>query len=72
MDAANPLHPTQADMDTLTTELRALRDLLVKLSLQLTDIQFESDASLRAHAISDADQLLMACRLAPRGQRGTS
>ena len=72
MDAVNPLYPTQADINTLTMELRALRDLLVTLSLQLTDIQFDSDAGLRAQATSDADQLLMACRHVPHGQRGTS
>jgi hypothetical protein len=62
MDAANPLKPTQADLSTLVMELRSLRDLLVTLSLQLTDIQFESDPTLRAEAILRTDQLLKACQ----------
>ncbi len=65
MDAANPLRPTQADLGALAVELRALRDLLGMLSLQLTDIQFESDPTLRVQAISQTDQLLKACRPAP-------
>ena len=65
MDAATPPSPTQADLSTLAMELRALRDLLITLSLQLTDIQFESDPALRAQAIARTDQLLKACQSHP-------
>jgi hypothetical protein len=43
-------------------ELRALRDLLGTLSLQLSDMQFESDPVARADAISQSEQLLKSCQ----------
>lgn len=62
MAAATPPSDTQAGLDALALELRTLRDLLITLSLQLTDIQFESDLALRAQAIARTDQLLKACQ----------
>jgi hypothetical protein len=65
MDAATPQNRPVADFDVLAAELRVLRDLLVELSLQLTDIQFESDAALRAQATARTDQLLKDCQSHP-------
>jgi len=56
---------TQTELRALAMELYGLRDLLVTLSLVLTDIQFESDPALRAAAIAQTDQLLQACRTRP-------
>lgn len=62
MDATTPSSRTQADLSALTMELNGLRDLLVTLSLQLTDIQFEADPALRAQAVARTDELLKACQ----------
>ena len=65
MAPETPPSHTQAELSALAMELDALRDLLVTLSLALTDIQFESDTALRSAAISQTDQLLQACRTRP-------
>ena len=62
MDATTPSSRTRADLSALTMELNGLRDLLVTLSLQLTDIQFEADPALRAQAVARTDELLKACQ----------
>jgi hypothetical protein len=62
MDPTKPPGSTRADLSTLAAELHSLRDLLVTLSLQLTDMQFESDPGMRTEAISQTDQLLRACQ----------
>ena len=63
MDAFSPPSRIQADFSALAAELDSLRDLLVTLSLQLTDIQFEADTELRAGAKWQTDQLLKACQV---------
>jgi hypothetical protein len=62
MAAETPPNHTQADLGVLAIELHALRDLLVTLSLQLTDMQFELDLERKAQALSITDQLLKNCR----------
>jgi hypothetical protein len=62
MNAATPPDNIQTNIRALAIELEVLRTLLVTLSLQLTDIQFESDGHLRGLAKSQTDQLLRVFR----------
>lgn len=62
MDTPAPAGPVPVDLNTLAMELRTLRDLLGVLSLQLSDMQFESDPAARTAAITQTRELLKSCQ----------
>lgn len=47
--------PSEAQLVELEKSLIAMRDSLVKLSIQLNDIAFEGDVELRQQAAAQAD-----------------